>query len=287
MAVMKLGWDSEITDYETGTFLNFPNNPKVLDMSMASQRNIKEIPYSRFHLVIDKGGLSPKSIILNGNFYGSTKNANINKLNNYLYNRDSTNSGLLRLYYTATSFVYCFGRNLKQTMMGGRTNFTDYVAELVSPAPFIYSNTAKAASIVISDADPHDIKTSTVTGSDFENDGSAPAHILEYTITNTTGATITKVEISDETALGGNKITWEGSLLVSKVLKIYLFKVVNDVFKKLYYTNNGVFNGDRDFDGKEPPYIPRETTDSVFSVKLTGNTDDTIVALAWRDANWW
>lgn len=287
MTKMQIGWDSELTAYNTGTFLEFPNNPRLLDMNLASQRTIKEIPYSRFHLLIDKGGLKPRGIILNGHFQGADKNTNINKLNNYIFNRDSNDSGLLRFYYTDTKFFYCFGQDMKQTMLGERTNFTDYVTNLISPVPFIYSDTENSSSITIADANTHDITTASTSGSDFENNGSAPSHILEYTITNTTGATITKVEISDETGLAGNKITWEGSLLATKILKIYLFKVVDDIFKKLYYTNDGTFDGDRDFDGKEPPFIPRETTNPTFSVKLTGNTGNTTVNLKWRDSYWW
>lgn len=287
MAQMKIGWDSEITNYNSGTFLEFPVNPRLADMSMDSQRNIKEIPYSRFHLLMDKGGLKPKSVVLNGYFYGSNKNTLINTLNKYIYGRDSNNSGLLRFYYTSNKFFYCFGQGMKQTMVGERTNFTDYVVNLVSPIPFIYSDTLKSASMTISDDSTHDFKTSTTTGDDFKNDGSAPSHILEYMITNSSGGTITKVEISDESGLEGNKITWEGDLLNGKVLKIYLFKVVDDIFKKLYYTNDGVFDGDRDFDGKEPPFIPAETTNPVFSVKLTGNAGNTTVNMKWRDAYWW
>lgn len=287
---MQIGWDSELTAYNTGTFLEFPNNPRLLDMNLASQRTIKEIPYSRFHLLIDKGGLKPRGIILNGHFQGSTKNTNINKLNNYIFNRDSSDSGLLRFYYTNTKFFYCFGQDMKQTMLGERTNFTDYVANLISPVPFIYSDTLQnngANGVTISNAVATDFNTG------MTNAGSAPSHILEWTITNGAGgADITKVEIGDEaisgSAVQGNKITWEGNLVAEKELKIYLFKVVDDVFKKLYYTNDGVFNGDRDFDGKEPPYIPRETSSAkTFSVKLTANNVNSTVKAEWRAGYWW
>jgi hypothetical protein len=298
MTKMQIGWDSELTAYNTGTFLEFPNNPRLLDMNLNSQRKINEIQYQKIHIIIDKGGLKPRELILNGHFQGSTKNTNINKLNNYIFNRDSSDSGLLKFYYTNTKFFYCFGAGMKQTMLGERTNFTDYVANLISPLPFIYSDTKKTSIWEISDAVVTDLATGNkkAGSDDFGNSGSAPCHILEWTIKNGVGGeNIEKVEIGDEagtgspvlTTINGNKLTWEGTLAAEETLRIYLFKMVDDIFKKLYYTRENNFDGDRDFDGKDPCFIRAEDTSPTFCVKLTGNNVTSEVTAEYRDAYWW
>jgi hypothetical protein len=293
MATMKIGYDSNVTSYADADLFSFPNNPKILDSLMASQREIKELPFSKIHYLIDRGGLKAKSIILNGYFHGSSKDTDFETLSKMIYALDATNSGLLRFYMTDTKFIFCFGSSLKKTWTGGRINFTDYVANLITPLPFVYSDTGKYETWTITSTSAVTMNSSNDNGASagaFDNDGTAPAHILLWTITNNTANTVTKVEIGDAAASGGavqgNKITWNGSLASGQVLKIYMFKMVNYIFKKLYYTVNDVLSGSRDFDGVEPPFIVAGSQNQDFSVKITGTSPNVTVRADWRDSYW-
>lgn len=290
---MKIG-EETATGYADASNFTFPNNPKLVDISMDTQRAIRELAHQRIHLMVDQGGLKPRTFVLSGFFFGTNKIADMNTFQNHIYEQ-----GMKRFYYTNDRFFFCFGGGAKHTFQESRTNYLDYVATLITPLPFAYDDTLATETWSISDAVTTDMNSTNddgVPGGEgaFKNDGVAPAHILEWTITRgATGGNISKVEISDATGLTGNKITWSSGgsdLTANQVLKIFLFKVVAEsgirIFKKLFYTVDGTRVGSRDFDGEEPPFITASTTDQTFSVKLTGNTTATKVKADWRDTFW-
>lgn len=292
VTVMKIGEESA-SGYADGSNFSFPNNPKIFDTSMDTQRQIRELALQRIHIMVDQGGLKPRSFILSGFFHGASKITSMNTFLNHIYEQ-----GMKRFYYTTDRFFFVFGGGAKPTFQESRTNFLDYTATLITPIPFAYDDTLATETWSISNATATTINSSNDSGASegaFKNDGSAPGHILQWTITRGgAGANITKVEIGDNavssSAVQGNKITWNGTLAANEVLKIFLFKVVATsgirIFKKLFYTVDDVLSGSRDFDGEEPPFITAGATDQDFSVKLTGNNTATTVKADWRDSYW-
>ena len=288
---MKIGAE-DASDYSDANNFTFQVNPTIVDSGMVTQRQIKELPHQKIHMLIDQGGLKPRTFMLKGHLHGTDKITNLNTLANHIFE-----TGMKRFYYANDRFFYCFGGDLKHTFQGGRTNFVDFVAALITPLPFAYDDTNAYESWTIANATATTINSSNDSGASegaFKNDGSAPSHIQTWTITNVGAANITKVELGDAAVSGsavqGNKITWEGTLAQNEVLKIYLFKVVSTegirMFKKLYYTVDDAFSGDRDFDGDEPPHITAGEANQSFSVKLTGNNGSSTVRADWRDAYW-
>lgn len=222
---MKIGWDSDITTdssdgYDDADLFTFPNNPRVADFEMDTQREIKLAKNSRFHNLIDYGGLTPKTVVLNGSFNGTNKGTNLNTLEKYIYNRDTNGSGLLRFYFSDDRFIYCFGKGMKHTFSGGRTNFIDYVATLFTPIPFIYSDTISTEMWRVTGGGATNLTAAADLGvgeGSFNNAGSAPAHILKWLILNNYASQVlTSIEIGDRVASGGevqgNKIKWKGVL---------------------------------------------------------------------------
>lgn len=289
---MKIGAEDASGYADAGNF-TFPNNPRILDIPMDTQRQIRELAHQRIHILTDQGGLKPRSFVLSGYFAGTSKITDMNTLLNHIYEQ-----GMKRFYYTTNRFFWCFGGGAKPTFQEGRTNFLDYVVMLITPIPFSYDDTLATETWSISNATATTINSSNDSGASegaFKNDGTAPAHILEWTITRgAAGTDITKVEIGDLAVSGGavkgNVITWNGTLTANQVLKLFLFKVVATsglrIFKKLFYTVDGTLSGTRDFDGEEPPFITAAATDQSFSVKLTGNDTATTVKADWRDTYW-
>jgi hypothetical protein len=179
------------------------------------------------------------------------------------------------------------------------------VCSLVTPIPFTYDDTAVYETWTVNstnatrtggnDAWYMNMSSANDNGASegaFKNDGTAPAHILQWTITNNIATNITSVELGDSSMSGesvqGNKITWNGTLGNGQVLRLYMFKMVDHTFKKLYYTVDNVLSGSRDFDGTEPPFIVAGATNQVFSVKITTTSasPSATVRADWRDTYW-
>ena len=54
----------------------WPNNPNSFDDQITSNYTITNVDYQRFHYFVSGGGVAPKTIVLSGHFFGSTKNTN-------------------------------------------------------------------------------------------------------------------------------------------------------------------------------------------------------------------
>lgn len=291
---MKIGAE-DASGYADAANFTFPINPKIVGIKMDTQRQVSRISYQQIHTLVDSGGLEPKMFVLNGYFAGANRDTDMNTFLNHIYS-----AGMKRFYIGNDRFYYVFGGGANPDYQGGRTNFRDYTAVFITPIPFAYRDTASTETWSISTATATTINSSNDSSlgeGAFKNSGSAPAHILQWTITNgAAGANITKVEIGDlavsGSAVQGNKIEWNGTLTATQVLKIFLFKLVGTgtggitILKQLYYTVNDVFSGARDFDGKEAPFITAGATDQSFSVKLTGNSVASTVKADWRYAYW-
>lgn len=301
MPTTKLGYDSEVSNYLDSDLFSFPVNPKTMRVTLRTQREIKEIPYSRFHLLTDRGGIKPRGFILSGFMNGSSKETNMQALAKKIFELDNTGSGLLRLYIHSDRFYYAFGADLQHDFNAGRTNFIDYIATLFSPVPFAYSDTGRSAAWSLATASATTINSTNDNGTGdgmFLNSGNAPAHVLNWSVTNNSANNITSVQIGDNPAsagnVQGNKITWTGTLSPGSTLIIYLFKVVEGTFKMLYYSVSGTVTGSRDLSSTsgtavtEPPNITAGATNQNFSVKVTNSsgTPNYLLSAVWRDAYW-
>jgi len=102
----------------------FPHNPNVLDDNIEGNAQFTNIGFQKRHIVVGGGGISPKSVIINGHFDGATKDSDYQNLSKHF----SQNDKLKRLYFESNKFYLGIGETIKQTQSGGRTNFVDYVA---------------------------------------------------------------------------------------------------------------------------------------------------------------
>ena len=129
-----------ISNYSgTASTFTFPNNPNTFDDAVSSNYTITSIAYHRHHVFVSGGGVSPKSIVLTGHFFGTTKNTSYNTLSGHFME----NYKLKKLYFETTKFYLGFGKAIKKTHTGGKTNFLDYVATFETVFGILFSNTQK------------------------------------------------------------------------------------------------------------------------------------------------
>jgi len=274
--------DKSYADAEFSFGDNGQNNPISWDTEIVSQKEIFEIPYSSTHSYIDTLGIRPKTLVFSGVMFGPNRLTAIRNLSKMVFS-----TGLKRWWHNSDYFTYCFGGRMKDTRNRTQTQFISYQGAFICPIPFVYEATNRYETWNITSND-----NGSNTGA-FKNEGTAPAHVIKWTITNNSDGAITEVRICDGSNGSGNKITWTGSLSNGgKKLVIYLFKVVDGtpaMLKKLYYENNGVFDGTRNFDGKEPPYIEAGATNQTFSVYVNFSSSvgsGAIIRADWNYAHY-
>ncbi len=135
----------KIENYEgTADLFTFPNNPKSFDDAGSSNSSTTEIDYQKYHIHIAGRGLKPKSLIINGFFFGTDKNTDYQALSKHFLYEDDT---LKKLYWDSDKFSLGFGIDCKKTHTGGRTNFIDYVATFKPIISMLFGNTQKTTGI--------------------------------------------------------------------------------------------------------------------------------------------
>jgi len=295
---MKIG--SENQTYSNATFdftANNQVNPTVVDTSLKVQRTIIEIFNQTVQGISDFGAVKPRVTVLNGRMTGTNRQTAMRNLAKQIYT-----TGTKRFYLDSDTFFFCYGADLKYSLTSRQALIIPYRFALISPVPFIYkpnsgdSGNPFDKTWTIGDANEHTIDNSNPTtwgqpsGDTFQNQGNAPSHIWKWTITNGSGgADITQIEIGDSSTLSGsdNKITISGiTLSATKVCNIYLFKIVDNYLKKVYWTVDGTNTGSRNLDGTDAPQIAGDDSTPQFSIKLTGNTANTTVKAEWFDSYW-
>jgi len=289
LAIMKIGEEAQA--YASAAF-SFPNNPRVVDSQLVPNRNVTNVPYGMTHIVTDGGGVNPKEIILNGTMHGASRRTNFNSLCEHIYDQN-----LKRFFISSDRFYYVVGRNIKETLSGERTNFIDYVASMVTPIPFAFSDTQKSEQWTLGNANETEINSSNDDGTNtgaFSNSGNAPGFVKFVITVGGGGANITQIDIGDGSTLAGSsrKLTWSHStgLAAGETLTIYMIKFVSQS-SNMKFTNyaypekSSAEFGSRSLNGmREMPYVSPGATNQSFSVKLTGNSVNSTVTAYWHDS---
>jgi len=131
-----------ISNYSgTANTFTFPNNPMSFDDAIVANYTTTNVGYQRHHYFISGGGIAPKKIVLQGSFFGSSKNTNYSTLAGHFIE----NTKLKKLYWDSDKFYLGFGKEIKKTHSGGRTNFLDYVATFETLVGVLFSNTQKTS----------------------------------------------------------------------------------------------------------------------------------------------
>ena len=127
----------------------------------------------------------------------------------------------------------------------------------------------------------------------FTNGGNAPA-MVQWSIENAAGASITKIEIGDTSDYDSSphKIEWNGTLASSSTLLIEIFNYVaqgtRGTFKEMrfaYPTVSGTKTGNLKLYGEAMPWVDSGDSDQAFSIKLTGNNNTANVTATYNVSN--
>ena len=287
MATMKIGSISQT--YANATF-SFPNNPRAVDVPFEKNDQMKPIPFSKTHILIGAGGVATRNLVFQGEMFGASRLANLNSLMTELADND-----IKRFWVSGTRFYYVSGMTLKHTYQGGRTNFIDYVLSMNAVLPFAYDSTENTYTWTNSTATKTTLNDATGgSAGAFSNDGNAPAFV-KWTIVNTAGSAITKIEIGDSSdfSTSPHKITWTGSLASGVTLVIGIFKYVaqgvRGTFKVLefaypYNLSGEAKLGNVQIHGDQVPWVDAGSSDQSFDIRLTGNDAAATVTANWYDA---
>lgn len=116
---------------------NWPNNPNTFDDAISSNYTIFNVPYQRYHIFASGGGITPKTIVLTGHFFGSNKVTDYRTLSGHFIE----NTKLKKLYFETDKFYLGVGKEIKKTHTGGRTNFLDYVASFETVVGILFDDT--------------------------------------------------------------------------------------------------------------------------------------------------
>ena len=184
---------------------NWPNNPQVFDDEISANYTKTLIDYQRHHIFVSGGGVTPKNIILTGQFNGSSKVTNYRTLSGHFME----NFKLKKLYFESDKFYLGVGKLIKKTHSGGRTNFLDYVATFETLIGVIFDNTQL---------------THTNGGAEVTNAGNVTTFIEEISGDVTSGAS--DIVITD--TVGVNQITIPaGSLTTGQTVVVTFVKMVD------------------------------------------------------------
>jgi len=168
----------------TASTFSWPNNPNSFDDNISSNYAFTNIDYQRHHILVSGGGVAPKSIVMTGNFFGSSKLTNYRTLSGHFIE----NYKLKKLYFESDKFYLGVGKEIKKTLSGGRTNFVDYVATFETIVGVLFANAQQ---------------THTDGGDEVTNSGNVTTFIEEVKGDVTSGAS--DVVITD--TIGINEIT--------------------------------------------------------------------------------
>ena len=228
----------------------FPNNPQVFDDDINSNYTKTLIDYQRHHIFVSGGGVAPKSIVLTGNFFGSSKNTNYRTLSGHFIE----NTKLKKLYFETDKFYLGFGKEIKKTHSSGRTNFVDYVATFETLIGVLLDDT---------------LQTHTDGGAEVTNSGNVTTFVEEIAGTVTSGAS--DIVISD--SVGINQITIPAASLTTG-------QAVVVTFVKMVDSGDGVFVSEYNYTTVAGSQIKTvKTTDGfgIIQVAAAGTTADITV----------
>lgn len=196
----------KISNYSgSANTFNWPNNPDTFDDAISSNYSVVNTPYQRYHTFVSGGGITPKTIILTGNFFGSSKLTNYRTLSGHFIE----NTKLKKLYFESDKFYLGVGKEIKRTHTGGRTNFLDYVATFETVVGVLFDDTQQ---------------TFTQGGANKTNSGNTNTFIEEIAGTVTNGSN--PVTITDNI---GNTLTIPASSLTTgNAVVIKFVEMVSD-----------------------------------------------------------
>lgn len=183
----------------------WPNNPNTFDDQITANYSVINVGYQRYHVFTSGGGVAPKTIVLSGHFFGSSKNTNYETLSRHFME----NNQLKKLYFASDRFYLGVGKEIKKTHTGGRTNFLDYVATYETIVGVLFSDTQQ---------------TFTEGGADKTNGGNVNTFIEEIAGTVTSGAS--PITITDN--LGNTLTIPASSLTTGQAVVIKFVEMVSD-----------------------------------------------------------
>ena len=187
-------------------------NPNTFDDAISSNYTIMNIPYQRHHIFVSGGGVPPKTIVLTGHFSGADKNTDYRTLSGHFME----NYKLKKLYFDSDRFYLGFGKEIKKTHSGGRTNFVDYVATFQTVVGVLFDDTQQ---------------THTDGGAEKTNSGNVTTFIEQISGTVTSGAS--DIVITDNL---GNQITIPAGSLTTGQAVIVTFISMVDSGDGIYVT---------------------------------------------------
>ena len=276
--------------YNDADNFDFPNNPYSVVPSNASRKSLIDLPYKSVCPFLDFGTVTPINLTITGTLMGTSRDTNMRLLAKKVYSKN-----LKKFWISSTKFIYVFGGTLRTSLLGKRNMFNDYVISFISNIPFFYSGTGKSyTSGTISNGSATTLNNASKgAGDDFDNIGSAPAHIQHIEVAHASG-TITKIEIGDSAisgsdVAGDNILEWSGSLTTG-TLHLYLLYHIGHACKKWYYFLNASDSapfGTLDMAGadlEDGPRVSASADDQSFSVKLTGGT--ATFKFYWNEADY-
>lgn len=191
---------------------NWPNNPNVFDDAISSNYTITNVDYQRFHYFVSGGGTVPKAIVLTGHFFGTDKLTNYRTLSGHFMD----NTKLKKLYFESDKFYLGFGKEIKRTHTGGRTNFLDYVATFETVIGVLFAHTQQ---------------THTNGGAERTNNGNVTTFIEQIAGTVTNGAS--DITVTDSL---GNQITIPAASLTTGQAVVIKFIQMVDSGDGIYVT---------------------------------------------------
>jgi len=132
----------KISNYSGAADLfTFPYNSTSLDDEINMDHSTTHMPYQDSSHITSGGGITPKKLVLQGHFSGSSKLTSYRSLAKHF----SEDYKLKKFYFESDKFALGVGRSCKQTNAGGRTNFIDYVANFESIIGILLGDTEKTS----------------------------------------------------------------------------------------------------------------------------------------------
>lgn len=240
----------------TANTFTWPNNPLTFDDAISANYTITKVKYQRYNYFVSGGGIAPKQIVITGHFFGSSKNTNYSTLAGHFIE----NIKLKKLYFDSDKFYLGFGKEIKKTHSGGRTNFLDYVATFETVIGVLFDNTQQ---------------TYTEGGAHKTNSGNTTTFIEEISGTVTSGAS--DIVISDGI---GNQITIPAASLTTG-------QAVVVTFVKMVDSGDGIYITEYNYTTVAGTQIKTVRTDTGFGIiQLAASATTSTLSISNLDASY-
>lgn len=260
----------KIYDYETDTLeFTFSYNPQIFDDDMDFNSEEVLMPFERYHIIITKGGINPKMIVLDGHFSGTNKREEFNNLAKVL-----SDGRIKKLYFSDDRFYLVIGKNLKQNNTGDRINFIQYTATLMTPISYIMSDTLKTG--VYTSSWVQSAVNSGVTYSFIEKikvilSGSGSASTLVIKDNSNNGVSITVPAHSNNTELIIDMIKLDEMSGGTKVTKYFIPSINNNQLTSIRATNTN------------QKYLIIKPDENINTFEISGSTGFHSIDFQFRD----